>query len=83
MDVDFRHSGTAPFTPASSTGVKEEELEALDEGQRREKLAGPELLKRKQEGLQRELEDELSNIEYLAGGVCGRGRAGFVTGCWV
>lgn len=61
MDVDFRHSGTAPFTPASSTGVKEEELEALDEGQRREKLAGPELLKRKQEGLQRELEDELSN----------------------
>ncbi|KAF4220876.1 hypothetical protein CNMCM6457_002162 [Aspergillus fumigatiaffinis] len=61
VDVDFRHSGIAPFTPAWSTGVKDEELEGLDDDQRREKLADPELLTREQEGLQRELEDELSN----------------------
>lgn len=41
--------------------MKDEELDGLDEGQRRNKLADPELLKREQEGLQRYLEDELSN----------------------
>lgn len=54
-DVDFRLSGIAPFTPAWSIGVRDEELEGLDERQRRDKLADPELLKREQEQLQRPL----------------------------
>ncbi|GFF60858.1 hypothetical protein IFM60648_00048 [Aspergillus lentulus] len=81
MDVDFRHSGIAPFTPAWSTGVKDEELEGLDDDQRREKLADLELLKREQERLQRELEDELSNklLEaYIDEDL--DVRAGFITG---
>ena len=65
-DVDFRLSGIAPFTPAWSIGVKDEELEELDERQRRDKLADPELLKREQERLQRELEDELENKNLQA-----------------
>ncbi|GFG25498.1 hypothetical protein IFM61606_05442 [Aspergillus udagawae] len=81
VDVDFRHSGIAPFTPAWSTGVKDEELEGLDDGQTHEKLADLELLKREQEGLQQELEDELSNklLEaYIDEDLVAR--AGFITG---
>ncbi|KAJ5700459.1 hypothetical protein N7536_003472 [Penicillium majusculum] len=60
-DVDFRLSGIAPFTPAWSVGVRDEELEGLDERQRRDKSADPELLKREQEQLQRLLEYELED----------------------
>lgn len=60
-DVDFRLSGIAPFTPAWSIGVRDEELEGLDERQRRDKLADPELVKREQEQLQRLLEYELED----------------------
>ncbi|KAJ5667807.1 uncharacterized protein N7477_006377 [Penicillium maclennaniae] len=81
VDIDFRDSGIAPFSPASWIGVKSEELDGLDEGQRRAKLADPELLKREQEDLQRELEDELSNESLRA---CIDEdldvRAGFITG---
>ncbi|KAJ5055311.1 hypothetical protein NUH16_010873 [Penicillium rubens] len=66
VDVDFRLSGIAPFIPAWSIGVKDEELQGLDERQRRDKLADPELLKREQERLQRELEDELENKKLQA-----------------
>ncbi|KAK4867604.1 hypothetical protein LT330_001114 [Penicillium expansum] len=58
---NVRRSSIAPFTPAWSIGVKNEELEGLDEGQKRDKLADPELLKRGREALEQELEDELSN----------------------
>lgn len=81
MDVDFRLSGIAPFTPAWSTGVAVEELDGLNEVQRRDKLADPELLKREQEGLQQVFEDELSNgwLEaYLDEDL--EARAGFITG---
>ncbi|KAJ5160515.1 uncharacterized protein N7482_007519 [Penicillium canariense] len=81
VDVDFRRSGIAPFIPAWSIGVTNEELDRLDEGQRCDKLADPELLKREQEGLQRELEHELSNDSLKA---CVdedlEVRAGFITG---
>ncbi|CAI7670246.1 unnamed protein product [Penicillium crustosum] len=60
-DVDFRLSGIAPFTPAWSIGVKDEELEGLDERQRRDKLADPGLLKREQAQLQRLLEYKLDD----------------------
>ncbi|KAJ5787749.1 hypothetical protein N7457_002739 [Penicillium paradoxum] len=81
VDVDFRLLGIAPFTPAWSIGVKEEELEGLDEGQRRVKLADPELLRRGQEGLQRELEDEVSNAWLEASTDEDLDvRAGFITG---
>lgn len=81
LDVDFRLSDIAPFTPAWSTGVKDGELDGLDKGQRYGKLAGPELLKREREGLQRELEDELSNMglkAYVDEDL--EVRAGFITG---
>ncbi|KAJ5501324.1 hypothetical protein N7453_006141 [Penicillium expansum] len=58
---NVRRSSIAPFTPAWSIGVKNEELDGLDEGQKRDKLADPELLKRGREALEQELEDELSN----------------------
>lgn len=61
VDIDFRLSGIAPFTPAWSAGVAVVELDGIDEEQRRDKLTDPELLKREQEGLQRVFEDELSN----------------------
>ncbi|OQE19227.1 hypothetical protein PENFLA_c019G03557 [Penicillium flavigenum] len=81
VDVDFRLSGIAGFRPASWTGVRDEELDGLDEGQRRDKLADPELLKREQEALQRELEDEFSN-ECLEVSIDRdlEVRAGFITG---
>ncbi|GAQ08423.1 hypothetical protein ALT_5744 [Aspergillus lentulus] len=81
VDVDFRHSGIAPCTPAWSTGVKDEGLEGLDDDQRREKLADLELQKREQERLQRELEDELSNklLEAFIDEDLDV-RAGFITG---
>ncbi|KAJ5195296.1 uncharacterized protein N7498_008734 [Penicillium cinerascens] len=72
VDVDFRLSGIAPFTPAWGTGVKDEELDGLDD---------PELLKHEQEGLQRELEDESSNgplKAYIDEDL--EVRAGFITG---
>jgi hypothetical protein len=81
VDIDFRHSGIAPFTPAWSTGVKDEELDGLDEGQRRDKLEDLELLNREQERLQQELEDELSNkclAAYIDMDL--DVRAGFITG---
>ncbi|KAJ6127673.1 hypothetical protein N7523_003285 [Penicillium sp. IBT 18751x] len=81
VDVDFRDSGIAPFTPAWYKGIKDEELVGLDEGQRRDKLADPELLKREQEGLQGELEDKMSNKTLKS---CIDDdldvRAGFITG---
>ncbi|KAJ5209117.1 hypothetical protein N7449_003496 [Penicillium cf. viridicatum] len=58
VDLDVRRSSIAPFTPAWSIGVKNEERDGLDEGQKRDKLADPELLKRGQEALEQELEDE-------------------------
>ncbi|KAJ5672325.1 hypothetical protein N7507_001452 [Penicillium longicatenatum] len=61
VDIDLRHLGIAPFEPASSFGVRDEELDGLDEGQRRDKLADLDLLKREQESLQQELESEESN----------------------
>ncbi|GIJ86649.1 hypothetical protein Asppvi_005541 [Aspergillus pseudoviridinutans] len=81
VDVDFRLSGIAPFTPAWSTGVKDEELDGLNEGQRRDKLADPELLKREQENLQKRLEYEVFN-ECLKAFVDEdlEVRAGFITG---
>jgi hypothetical protein len=60
-DIDFRYSGIAPFTPAFSIGVENKELDGLNEEQRREKLADPDLLKREQERLQKELEEESTN----------------------
>lgn len=54
-------SGIAPFTPAWSIGVRDEELEWLDERQRRDKLADPDLLKREQEQFQRLFEYELED----------------------
>lgn len=81
VDVDFRRSGIAPFTPAWSMGVKNEELDGLDEAQRRDKLADPELLKREQEGFQRGLEDEAPNKSlkaYIDEDL--EVRAGFITG---
>ncbi|KAF7178097.1 hypothetical protein CNMCM7691_006755 [Aspergillus felis] len=82
VDIDFRLSGIAEFTPAWSTGIKDEELDGLDEGQRRDKLADPELLKREQEDLQQGLEDEVSNIKCLTAYVDEDldVRAGFITG---
>ncbi|KAJ6006357.1 hypothetical protein N7451_004301 [Penicillium sp. IBT 35674x] len=81
VDVDFRLSEIAPFTPAWSIGIKNEELDGLEEEQRREKLADPGLLKRGQECLQQELEDESTNgflwpyidddLEVMAGFVTG------------
>lgn len=81
VDIDFRLSSIAPFTPAWSTGIENDQLDGLDEGQRRDKLADPELLKSEQEALQRELEDELSNkwLEaYIDEDL--EVRAGFITG---
>ncbi|KAF7114920.1 hypothetical protein CNMCM5793_000690 [Aspergillus hiratsukae] len=81
VDIDFRLSGIAPFTPAGLTGVTDEELDGLDEGQRRDKLEDPELLKREQEGLQQELEDEVSNGWLTAYVDLDLDvRAGFITG---
>ncbi|GFF46714.1 hypothetical protein IFM61606_02670 [Aspergillus udagawae] len=59
VDIDFWLSGIAPFTPAWSAGVKDEELDRLNEAQRCDKLADLELLKCEQEGLQQTLEDEV------------------------
>ncbi|KAJ5546793.1 hypothetical protein N7494_004378 [Penicillium frequentans] len=82
-DPDFRLSEIAPFTPAWSIGIENEELDGLDEEERRDKLANPDLLKREQEKLQRELEEESTNgflwpyidddLEVLAGFITGVG----------
>lgn len=81
VDVDFRHSGIAPFAPAWPTGIRDEELEELNEEQRRDKLVDPELLMREQESLQQHLEDERFNGP-LDGGIDDDldVRAGFITG---
>ncbi|KAF7157601.1 hypothetical protein CNMCM5623_001975 [Aspergillus felis] len=81
VDIDFRLSCIAPFKPAWSIGVKDEELDGLDEGQRRDKLADPELLKREQERLQQGLEDEVLNgcLEAYVGEDL-EVRASFITG---
>ncbi|CAI7659604.1 unnamed protein product [Penicillium palitans] len=81
VDLDVRRSSIAPFIPAWSIGVKNEELDGLDEGQKRDKLADPELLKRGQEALEQELEDEVSNgtlKAYIDEDL--DVRAGFITG---
>ncbi|KAJ5630666.1 uncharacterized protein N7484_010766 [Penicillium longicatenatum] len=81
VDADLRLSDIAPFIPAFSIGVKNEELDGLDEEQKRDKLADPDLLKREQERLQRELEDESTNgfLEpYIDDDL--EVRAGFITG---
>ncbi|KAJ9481377.1 hypothetical protein VN97_g12104, partial [Penicillium thymicola] len=81
VDLDVRRSSIAPFIPAWSIGVKNEELDGLDEGQKRDKLADPELLKRGQEALEQELEDEVSNDTlkaYIDEDL--DVRAGFITG---
>ncbi|KAJ5802468.1 uncharacterized protein N7503_004918 [Penicillium pulvis] len=80
-DADFRLSDIAPFTPAWSIGVENEELDGLDEEQRRDKLEYPDLLKREQEKTQQELEDESTNgflQSYIDDDL--EVRAGFITG---
>lgn len=81
VDVDFRLSEIAPFTPAGPIGIRNEELDGLDEKQRRDKLADPGLLKRGQECLQQMLEDESTNgflEQYIDDDL--EVRAGFITG---
>ncbi|KAJ5200779.1 hypothetical protein N7491_008416 [Penicillium cf. griseofulvum] len=81
VDLDVRRSSIAPFTPAWSIGIKNEELDGLNEVQKRDKLADPELLKRGKEALEQELEDEVSNDmlkAYIDEDL--DVRAGFITG---
>lgn len=81
VDADLRLSDIAPFTPAFSIGVKNEELDGLDEEQKRDKLTDSDLLMCEQERLQWELEDESTNgfLEpYIDDDL--EVRAGFITG---
>lgn len=74
VDVGFRHSGIAPFTLAWSTGVRDEE-------QRHDKLADAEVLKREQDDLQRESDDEtLGGYTYPCIDDDVDVRDGFITG---